>query len=242
MNKSSSSLTKICSNCGLQKPLSAFLELTGPHGASYGNVCANCRKTVIEQANKTESEESTTSTTKVRIDSKTKVQSDFDKKEFLETQKENYDEERKENETQQIKLNQKSEITAKDAEKHKQSQLAKRFLDRRNVSPETPSHEQTARAQDQTVDLTKSFTDTGITGKVKYNNPLWKGHQAKHKDTPFGKQGETEATIVKQVKSWLDKSPPQSKQDAKQTSEEKSKTAIDYINKTLRRPGGGGQG
>jgi hypothetical protein len=36
-------LQKTCIVCGLQKPLPAFLEMTGPQGTLYGNVCSTCR-------------------------------------------------------------------------------------------------------------------------------------------------------------------------------------------------------
>ena len=35
--------TKTCSSCGLKKPLSAFIQVSGPQGRHYGNICATCR-------------------------------------------------------------------------------------------------------------------------------------------------------------------------------------------------------
>jgi hypothetical protein len=36
-------LIRTCNACGIEKPLSAFLQLGGVQGASYGNICAACR-------------------------------------------------------------------------------------------------------------------------------------------------------------------------------------------------------
>ncbi|HSW70113.1 MAG TPA: hypothetical protein VLI69_08210 [Gammaproteobacteria bacterium] len=36
-------LTRICTTCGIEKPLSAFLYLSSKQGATYGQICASCR-------------------------------------------------------------------------------------------------------------------------------------------------------------------------------------------------------
>ena len=36
-------LTRTCSACGIEKPLSAFLEVTQTHGTRYGAICSTCR-------------------------------------------------------------------------------------------------------------------------------------------------------------------------------------------------------
>ncbi len=40
-----SSLTRVCRGCALEKPLSAFLQLTGAHGTNYATLCSTCRAT-----------------------------------------------------------------------------------------------------------------------------------------------------------------------------------------------------
>src|SRR5260221_9265818 len=99
MNKSNVSLTKTCSSCGLQKPLSAFLQLSSQSSATYGNICSACRKTNAENVAtpKEAEEESTTSKTGLKIDAKTKVKSELDKLEFIKQVEENYHEERDKN-------------------------------------------------------------------------------------------------------------------------------------------------
>lgn len=48
-------LTKTCTSCGLEKPLSAFLQMTGLHGRIYSSICSACRKIQIENAKAKES-------------------------------------------------------------------------------------------------------------------------------------------------------------------------------------------
>jgi hypothetical protein len=82
-------LSKTCAACGLQKPLSAFLQISGPEGTSYGNVCSTCRgsqagrKIVIPAAE----EEHSSSSTGLKIDAKAKIAIDRDKKRALDEKK-----------------------------------------------------------------------------------------------------------------------------------------------------------
>ncbi len=71
MNKPNQ-LTRVCSTCGKQKPLTAFLQLSGNQGTSYGTVCADCHRTVItpESAAK---QEDTSTTSSSRIGAKERV-------------------------------------------------------------------------------------------------------------------------------------------------------------------------
>src|ERR1700722_17983588 len=75
-------LSKTCVSCGLQKPLTAFLQISGPEGSSYGNVCSTCRgsglgrKIVIPAVE----EEHSTSSTGLKIDAKAKQQIEREKK------------------------------------------------------------------------------------------------------------------------------------------------------------------
>lgn len=36
-------LTRHCNACGIEKPLSAFLQVSGAQGTSYGDICSTCR-------------------------------------------------------------------------------------------------------------------------------------------------------------------------------------------------------
>lgn len=134
-------ITKTCSSCGEQKPLSAFLQLSGTGGSSYGNICASCRKTALENANRhTDADEVTTSTTGVKIDSKTKVKGEVDKREWLKQLKEQDLEEREKKDQLTQKITQKTQTIAKDEKKHRESYIEKRpFLDNKK-KPALQSH------------------------------------------------------------------------------------------------------
>src|SRR3990167_5780730 len=141
MNKPSQpSLTKTCVNCGQQKPLTAFLEMSVTQGTSYGNVCSSCRKTAMEMSErrkKTEAEGSTTSETGHKIDSKTKVHEAVGRREQNLEIEEKYHKER----------DLKDKISADTIEKkqhveHKEKKHRSEFLQKRPVksgSNNTPS-------------------------------------------------------------------------------------------------------
>jgi hypothetical protein len=73
--KDRNQMTRICSACGLQKPLAAFLELSSTHGTRYGTICATCRgsKGNENKAPKKDDEQSTVATTGTRIGLKERV-------------------------------------------------------------------------------------------------------------------------------------------------------------------------
>jgi hypothetical protein len=75
-------LSKSCLSCGLQKPLSAFLQITGPEGSSYGNICSTCRGSGMgKKITITEVEDDhVSSSTGLKIDGKAKQQIDRVKK------------------------------------------------------------------------------------------------------------------------------------------------------------------
>jgi hypothetical protein len=90
-------ITKTCINCGLQKPITAFLQITGAEGTSYGSICSTCRgsgmgKVVVIT---TPDEESGSSTGMGnRIDAKAKAHIDATNKNEEEKQKVSDKEER----------------------------------------------------------------------------------------------------------------------------------------------------
>lgn len=78
-------LIRTCTACGIEKPLAAFLQISGKQGTNYGSVCASCRsagRTAKSPPIPIE-EDSTTATTDVRIGSKEKVYAEQEKKRYL---------------------------------------------------------------------------------------------------------------------------------------------------------------
>jgi hypothetical protein len=56
-------LTRTCTACGIEKPITAFLYLTSKLGTTYGTICATCRgKGIKEKAQKFVAEEERTTT------------------------------------------------------------------------------------------------------------------------------------------------------------------------------------
>jgi hypothetical protein len=133
----STTLMKTCNSCGLQKPLTAFLEVAGPEGTTYGNICASCRKAHIDKlAKPKEPEDSTTSNTGLRIDNKSKVQEEKEKKEFYKQIEEDYVDEREKLSEKQVKQENKKLNIAAEEKKHREEKRS--FLDRPTIA-KTPS-------------------------------------------------------------------------------------------------------
>jgi hypothetical protein len=130
MSKPNVSLIRTCASCGLQKPLSAFLQIAGTQGTTYGNICSSCRKTHLEKPKPDEPEEATTSRTGVKIDSKAKVQGEIDKREARKQLEEDYLEDRVKEDEKQIHRAQKVDTIIQDEKKRRESFLEKRsFLE-----------------------------------------------------------------------------------------------------------------
>jgi hypothetical protein len=116
-------LSKSCLSCGLQKPLSAFLQITGPEGSSYGNICSTCRGsglgkkiTIVEV-----DDDHVSSSTGLKIDGKAKQQIDRVKKLKAEEKVavEHKEELKDENEKQE--KSERKEIKASEEKKHREN-------------------------------------------------------------------------------------------------------------------------
>jgi hypothetical protein len=78
----SNQLTRTCSSCGIQKPLSAFLHLGGTQGTTYGTVCSDCRRDVIAPKLPAlkDRDDSTSTSAGFRIGAKAKISAEMEKK------------------------------------------------------------------------------------------------------------------------------------------------------------------
>jgi hypothetical protein len=99
-------LIRTCNGCGIEKPLGAFLQLSGAHGTSYGKICANCRGIgKIEKPASVSSEgEHSTMSSGIRLGGKEKIYADAHRLEKVLTLK---------------SQNQKEEIKQEDIKKEK---------------------------------------------------------------------------------------------------------------------------
>ncbi|OGT63271.1 MAG: hypothetical protein A3E85_06175 [Gammaproteobacteria bacterium RIFCSPHIGHO2_12_FULL_45_12] len=118
---------KTCSVCGMQKPLSAFLEVAGPKGNTYGNICSHCRKDNLIQSRlkKPEKDRDASGKTGIQINSKSKVFSDTERREERQKVEEEYHEDRDLNELLALKVDEKKIGIAHKEKEHRTSFLNK---------------------------------------------------------------------------------------------------------------------
>lgn len=175
MKKSNQLLAKTCSICGLQKPLSAFLEMTSGSGTTYGNVCVSCRKIAANQP-KEEAEESTRSTSGRRIDSNTLLQDEFLKKELTKKLTADSQLDRISKDQKQVKQQLKKDNIAQGEKNHRKNYLEKRFFSSSSASaPDTKKalaaqqtliadrNEQTNNQQEAVIKNEKERVDIDVT-------------------------------------------------------------------------------
>src|SRR3990167_2280096 len=177
MSKPSVSLIKTCTVCGLQKPLSAFLQLTGPDGTTYGNICATCRKTFQEPIPKEPEEGARRGTGGAKIRANERVASEIGKKEHKQQIEERYQEEEEKEDKIKATQTQKIEKISKDQQLHREGFLRRSFLDTRSKTeaPDQAGSFSELTAKEQRIDLTTGpFRDTEIAGKIKYESSIFK--------------------------------------------------------------------
>ena len=120
-------LSKICFNCGLQKQLSAFLQISGPEGSSYGNICSTCRGSGLGKEivipEKENEERHSSSSTGLKIDAKTKVHLDIENKQRVQSQKETEIKETKKRESTKDELLERKEKKDEAELKHREAYI-----------------------------------------------------------------------------------------------------------------------
>ena len=84
----STSLTRVCIVCGEEKPLAAYLQISGAQGTLYGNVCAACRAASANKPAASGDDEDSGGGGGYRIDAKTKIQTEQEDKKRLKQQNE----------------------------------------------------------------------------------------------------------------------------------------------------------
>ena len=117
---SNNRLTRTCVACGIQKPLSAFLEISGAKGAMYGNICATCRGAGITGKPVPTEDEYSTSKSSSTIDAKARYQIDLERKRKLQEVKDLNLEEQKKRDTVSVEKSERSEIIKKAEKEHQE--------------------------------------------------------------------------------------------------------------------------
>lgn len=132
-------LTKTCSSCGHERPLTSFLQVAGPKGTLYGSICANCRSGKVEKkAQLSETEEGRRSSSGLKIDEKAKKKTDQLKKEYKKDNDEKYREEREKIKETNVLKTDKIDKKMKLERKHRENFLQSLV----NVHTKTASSEQ----------------------------------------------------------------------------------------------------
>lgn len=208
MNKPTQpNLTKTCVNCGQQKPLTAFLEMSGTQGTAYGNVCSSCRKTALEameRRKKTEAEGSTTSETGHKIDSKTKIHDAIDKREKSQQVEEEYHKERDLEEKVIDTVIEKKQIAEQKEKKHR-----KDFLDKPRVKPVEKPASTNKTHEGVIAERTALHNESSTQEKLAARE---EDKKTKH-DYTVAYQGQKfdlrfQSSVFKQFRAWLGNSAP----------------------------------
>jgi hypothetical protein len=190
-------LSKVCINCSLQKPLTAYLQITGPQGSTYGNICSTCRgsglgKKVVIPVH--EDTGSSSSSTGLKIDAKAKLQADLEKKEVLEKRREEDKIEREELEKKNTAQEERKNAKLEQEDKHRKEFIepnkAKSYIDYQNKSPEDKiaglekrnmeeimQHTEENKVENRIKgfdDLTVTRIDPTQTGTIKNASAMWK--------------------------------------------------------------------
>lgn len=246
MNKPSNPiLTKSCANCGLQKPLSAFLEMSSTEGAIYGNICSSCRKTALEEIakrKKTDAEGSSSSESGHTIDSKVKVKTTVDNREFIARTEEEYHAERKIDEEISENKQERKATFESSQKKHRQD-----FLQKRTFLGDAKNTGKASAAQQLRTDVIKGNEQTAKQAisqkeeRIKTGLDFTVAHQGEQIAGQMKYRGKAFLEFMTRVASApISKTVNQKKAAAAQTEkahEEETPSAVEFIEKNWR-PGG----
>jgi hypothetical protein len=188
---------KTCVICGLEKQLVTFLQISGPQGTTYGNICSTCRgsglgKKIIIPSEPIE--ESSSTGFGLKIDGKAKVFSDNEKKQLAQTKAEEKEKSIQEREEKKQTKSEKIRELEETEKKHREEYIKpnKSFLTKKTSDTKAPSnqfitdiaankqqqnlhtqHQEAAAKEDElvkTTDFTNSFWDPAIAGGIKQNS------------------------------------------------------------------------
>ena len=243
--------TKTCIVCGLDKPMTAYLQLTGPKGTAYGSVCATCRGSGLGRvAPKLLSEEETETASGLRIDSKNKVQSQVDKKEIKEKIKEDRVEEKEKKDFAKEKKEERKTLTAEEERIHRETVIQPKkvegFLNYRSKTPfaianpakveSSPTDPQAAINNAEQVKTENVTLDTRKT-RDDLSAPFRDQHTTQaNRDNAFYRDWENmigESVVTKTVRrQFLGKKGSASGTPSTDTSKKEKNPAVDFIQKT----------
>lgn len=150
MTNKPTQLTRTCSACGIQKPLSAFMQLGGPSGAGYGLICSTCRSTQSGKAQDTSKEEHSGFTTfGLKIDKNARLRAEIEKNTFIQKQKESTQKETEKREKITTEKLDRQDVTTRADKFHRESYKQQNFLSQlqqNNKAPTLPKQSESTKA------------------------------------------------------------------------------------------------
>ena len=198
MNKPQANLSKVCSSCGTEKPLHAFLQFGDSKQPGYGNICAECRsKNAQNSPAQDEGRDGEHLSLEYKIDNKAKMQNELEKKRHWEKIDEDYRKDREKLEKERVNIHEKEQAHHHQEKKHREQYLERAsFLGSSKIQEskrqQTVQHSNAAQIHAQHVkeehlqknlDTIAPFLDTQIAGKEKFT----KGIAIKEFATRLGK-------------------------------------------------------
>lgn len=171
MTKPNAPLIKICRSCGQTKPLSAFLEISGPQGSTYGDTCSACRSKASIDKNKlpTDISDGSASGTEKTIDPNAKMWGDKERKQQHEDVEIRYAEDRDKAEEQRLEQTDKTTTTAD--ENRKRIETTKSFLDKSSYR-DTLIKEATRKSATHQQIITEQVVQTEQVAKAKIKDEI----------------------------------------------------------------------
>lgn len=116
--------SRICSSCGQEKPIMAFLELSGDLGRTYGHICADCRQAGLGEKSSIEAEPGDKSggTTRAQLDHKFRMQTEEERVAQIKHESELKEQERAKKEAEAKEKTAKEEHLEETEKKHREEQ------------------------------------------------------------------------------------------------------------------------
>lgn len=189
-------ITRTCLVCGLEKTIAAFLQISGSHGTTYGNICSTCRSASAKNKLLSKQDEETQrGSSGLRINAKAKIYQELQQKAQEKKSAERKVEEKKTQEkivfekTEQKELKEKAEkdhrTTYIEAKKH-QGFLSHPQKEAPHPVPTPVKDIQTKEAiiketferQEKLtkIDLSQQFLDSQF-GELKYQSEAFKAYK-----------------------------------------------------------------
>lgn len=194
------SLFKTCSQCGLQKPLSAFLQVAGPQGTTYGNVCADCRKAKMDKVAKPkEVDEVSSSTSGERIGAKSRIHQEMSDKSQRVHQEALDEADKEKKEEKKVKIGKSIATKQKEEKQHREHYLQKgSFL---SEKPEQKKQSAQKQQAEQSAKLEATKQEERLKGFDFTSGPYVA-------PAVTGQIKATQGESFQRLKTWLGKSAP----------------------------------